>query len=133
MKINWRDCQEYLVHGGAQECALIGSQDNKILPGMASAAIPNAKGIMFFNRAVLPPGEHLELHEGDYEEIYYILSGGGTFSLNDVSFYVRDGDAVLVDPGVTHGIINTTEKDLKYLVMGSSFKKIGVGKDGVIR
>lgn len=57
--------------------------------------------------ATLPPGARTLLHRHHRtEEIYHILSGGGTMRLGDERFRVAAGDTVCIPPGTPHGIDN---------------------------
>ncbi len=57
-------------------------------------------------------GDHT--HTGEFE-IYYILSGKGTYNDNGVSISVEEGDTFYCDDGETHGIVNTGSEVLKLL------------------
>lgn len=49
------------------------------------------------------PGWVLEPHHHSYFQMLYILSGKGTFQMEDYSFPVRGGLLLLVKPGAVHG------------------------------
>jgi mannose-6-phosphate isomerase-like protein (cupin superfamily) len=69
----------------------------------------------------LPPGatEGSHIHGGDgaLEEIYYFLSGQGTMTVEGETVAVAPGDAVLVPPGVDHGLANTGSEPLRLVLL----------------
>ena len=117
--INWRDCDGYPVHGDAEERILVGPRDISKNLCPKPPGIARAEGIVFFNRAVLRKSGILEDHVGQYEEIYYIIRGKGLFSCDDESSACKDGDTIYVPAGVRHGMRNTGEMPIEYIVVGS--------------
>jgi glyoxylate utilization-related uncharacterized protein len=121
MKItNWRDCDSYPVHGDAIERAMIGNIDPKYNTCPKAPVLLCTKGISFFNYAELAPGKKLEKHVGIVEEIYYIISGEGEFSVNDETVDVKGGDAIYAAPGDEHGMTNNSDKSIVYLCLGTT-------------
>jgi mannose-6-phosphate isomerase-like protein (cupin superfamily) len=59
-------------------------------------------GLVFRKRA-LKPGSGIGYHEQKEDEIYYVLSGRGTMTIDGKSFEVGPGTAVLTRPGSSHG------------------------------
>ena len=59
----------------------------------------------------LPPGasegNHTHGDDSALEEIYYFLAGQGTMTIDGDVVAVAAGDAILVPPGVDHGLSNT--------------------------
>ena len=55
------------------------------------------------------------LHE-TMEETFYCISGNGQIKVEDTVFDVTSGDAVYVEPGETHQIINLTGTEMLKLV-----------------
>ncbi len=47
-------------------------------------------------------------------EFYYVLKGGGTITLDDEVRPVREGDLVMIPPGVRH----TSEGEMEVLIVG---------------
>jgi len=117
--INWRNCEAYPVHGEAIERALIGNRVDALNQGPKSPKLSAAKGFVFFNQAVLDPKKKLENHTGTFEEIYYVISGRGSFFLDGEEYPIRDGDAVYVPEGVEHGMMNEGSTPMEYLCAGS--------------
>jgi hypothetical protein len=118
--VNWRDCSSYPVHGEAIERAMIGNLDPKYNLCPEEPVLFCAKGISFFNYAELLPGKKLEKHVGTHEEIYYIINGEGEFSVNDEVVKIKDGDAIYATSGDEHGMINISDKPIKYLCIGTT-------------
>jgi mannose-6-phosphate isomerase-like protein (cupin superfamily) len=117
--VHWTRCEEYFVHGEARERSLLGPAD----PGRHVCPKPPGiyctEKIAFFNRAVLPPAGALEMHVGASEEIYYILDGRGLFHVGNESAPCRKGDAIHVPAGVAHGLTNSADEPIEYLVLGA--------------
>lgn len=65
----------------------------------------------------LPPGTSIgyHTHEND-EEVYVILEGLGTMTIDGEAHEVRAGDVILNKPYGSHGLENTSEDILKILV-----------------
>ena len=65
--------------------------------------------------ATVPPGEVTEPHRLKASEVYYIIAGTGTMTIDDESQPVRPGDAVYIPPGATQSIRATSQVDLVFL------------------
>jgi mannose-6-phosphate isomerase-like protein (cupin superfamily) len=69
----------------------------------------------------LPPGasegDHTHGDDNALEEIYYFLAGHGTMSIEGEEVTVAPGDAVLVPPGVDHGLANTGAEPLRLVLL----------------
>jgi mannose-6-phosphate isomerase-like protein (cupin superfamily) len=72
-------------------------------------------GLVFRKRA-LKPGSAIGYHEQTEDEIYYVLSGRGTMTIDGGSFEVTPGTAVLTRPGSSHGLKQTGTEDLVILI-----------------
>jgi mannose-6-phosphate isomerase-like protein (cupin superfamily) len=59
---------------------------------------------MAFRKRILRPGSSIGYHLQESDEIYYVLEGTGTMSMNGSTFPVKKGDAILTRPGSSHGI-----------------------------
>lgn len=53
----------------------------------------------------------------DWEELYYVLSGTGTITIDGTRHEIAPGDAVLVPSGVDHGLYATGSEPLKILLI----------------
>jgi quercetin dioxygenase-like cupin family protein len=65
----------------------------------------------------LPPGTSIGYHtHGNDEEVYVILEGLGTMTIDGEVHEVRAGDVILNKPYGSHGLENTSGSVLKILV-----------------
>jgi mannose-6-phosphate isomerase-like protein (cupin superfamily) len=78
------------------------------------AKTPNLK--LVFRKRALKPGSGIGYHEQKEDEIYYVLSGRGVMTIDDKSFDVTPGTAVLTRPGSSHGLKQTGPDDLVILI-----------------
>ena len=72
-------------------------------------------GLVFRKRA-LKPGSGIGLHEQKEDEIYYVLSGTGTMTLDGKTVHVTPGTAILTRPGSSHSLRQTGKEDLVILI-----------------
>jgi mannose-6-phosphate isomerase-like protein (cupin superfamily) len=72
-------------------------------------------GLVFRKRA-LKPGSGIGYHEQTEDEIYYVLSGRGTMTIDGKSFEVGPGTAVLTRPGSSHGLVQIGNENLVILI-----------------
>ncbi|MFC5284223.1 cupin domain-containing protein [Pedobacter alpinus] len=71
---------------------------------------------LVFRKRVLHPGSAIGYHLQKEDEIYYIVEGEGEMQMNGKSFTVKSGDAILTRPGSSHGLKNTSNKDLTIII-----------------
>ncbi len=75
-------------------------------------------GLCFLHDDRIPPGSTIAEHRhDDNEEIYLIVEGSGTLLLDGERIPVTDGDVSLVERGHTHGLENTSDRDLRLIVI----------------
>lgn len=86
--------------------------------------IPDNDGAFVMNaRIELEPGASVGYHtHSDNEEVYFIMSGEGTYCEDGESHKVKAGDVMLCREGHSHGIENTGTATL---VMGAAIAKRG--------
>lgn len=66
--------------------------------------------------ATCPPHSgHLCAHRHSQAELYYILEGSGTVTIDGVTHAVEKGSTVFIPGDAEHGVLNETEKELKWL------------------
>lgn len=70
-----------------------------------------------FRKRVLRKGAGIGLHLHHKDEVYYVLSGHGTFVLDGKAYPVGPGDAMLTRPGSTHALQQAGEGDLEILIV----------------
>jgi mannose-6-phosphate isomerase-like protein (cupin superfamily) len=71
---------------------------------------------LVFRKRVLHPGAAIGYHLQKEEEIYYIFSGTGKMMMNDKTFDVKTGDAILTFAGSSHGLKQTGTEDLVVII-----------------
>ena len=77
----------------------------------------DAPGTSFeFRKRVLHPGASIGFHQHDKDEVYYIISGTGIYTLDGRNHQVGPGSAMLTRPGSTHSIRQTGAEDLVLLI-----------------
>jgi mannose-6-phosphate isomerase-like protein (cupin superfamily) len=69
-----------------------------------------------FRKRALKPGSGIGYHEQKEDEIYYVLSGRGTMTIDGTSFEVGPGTAVLTRPGSSHGLKQIGDENLVILI-----------------
>ena len=72
-------------------------------------------GLVFRKRA-LKPGSGVGLHVQREDEIYYVLSGTGTMTLDGKTVNVTPGTAVLTRTGSSHSLRQTGSDDLVIMI-----------------
>jgi len=78
------------------------------------ATTPNLK--LVFRKRALKPGSGIGYHEQKEDEIYYVLSGRGMMTIDDKSFEIGPGAAVLTRPGSSHGLKQIGTEDLVIMI-----------------
>ena len=77
----------------------------------------SACGIQFMHDDLLVPGASIGEHpHHQEEEIYYIVSGRGHFIYDGQKVPAETGAVLVCSPGHSHGIINTSDAELRLLV-----------------
>jgi len=78
------------------------------------ATTPNLR--LVFRKRALKPGSAIGYHEKFEDEIYYVLSGRGQMTVDDKTFDVGPGTAVLTRTGSWHGLKQVGTDDLVILI-----------------
>lgn len=77
----------------------------------------------FALRVVMPPNTSMGLHEhGEDEEMYIILKGRGSMTIEDEEHTVSEGDMILNRPGGRHGLLNNGDSEIELLIIQASNK-----------
>ena len=71
---------------------------------------------LVFRKRALKPGSGIGLHEQKEDEIYYVLSGTGTMTLDGKTVNVTPGTAVLTRTGSSHSLKQTGSEDLVIMI-----------------
>lgn len=78
------------------------------------AKVPNLR--LIFRKRALHPGSGIGLHTQTEDEIYYVLSGRGTMTLDGKSVDITPGTAVLTRTGSSHSLKQVGNEDLVILI-----------------
>ena len=71
---------------------------------------------LVLRKRALKPGSGIGYHLQKEDEIYYVLSGRGVMTVDNKSFDVGPGTAVLTRPGSSHGLRQTGPEDLVIMI-----------------
>lgn len=71
---------------------------------------------MAFRKRILHPGSSIGYHRQDVDEVYYIISGTGEYTLNGQREQVGPGTAMLTRPGDSHGLRPSGQGELVLIV-----------------
>ena len=76
------------------------------------------KNLGMLGKATLPAGSSLgdHAHHGE-REIYWILSGRGTYHDDDQTYPVQAGDVTVCLSGHRHGLVNDSDEPLSWLAV----------------
>jgi quercetin dioxygenase-like cupin family protein len=98
---------------------------------MSSFSVHNVKGV---NKLLLADGldpDRLHIHITEIEagtrahpphthdgvEAFYVLEGEGLMEVDGETYPLRANEAVVLDPGVIHGLVNTGSGKMRYMVI----------------
>jgi mannose-6-phosphate isomerase-like protein (cupin superfamily) len=72
----------------------------------------------FFDRVVMPPKTSMGYHKhGNDEELYIILEGQGTMTIEEKETVVKKGDMIKNPPFGSHGLVNDSDTELDLLIL----------------
>jgi len=71
---------------------------------------------LVFRKRALHPGASIGVHAQEDDEIYYVISGAGEYTLDGKTTAVSAGTALLTRRGSTHGLRQTGKDDLVVLI-----------------
>lgn len=71
---------------------------------------------LVFRKRVLKPGSGIGSHKQTEDEIYYVISGRGTLTLDGKEFDVGPGTAMLTRVGSTHALKQVGDEDLVIVI-----------------
>ena len=75
---------------------------------------------MAFRKRILHKGSAIGYHRQNIDEVYYIISGTGDYTLNGETQSVGPGTAMLTRPGDSHGLRPTGDADLVLIIAYST-------------
>jgi len=76
--------------------------------------VPNMK--LVFRKRAFKPGSGVGLHTQKEDEIYYVISGRGTMTLDGKTVDITPGTAVLTRTGSSHSLKQAGTEDLVVLI-----------------
>lgn len=76
--------------------------------------VPNMK--LVFRKRAFKPGSGVGLHTQKEDEIYYVISGRGTMTLDGKTVDITPGTAVLTRTGSSHSLKQVGDDDLVVLI-----------------
>jgi quercetin dioxygenase-like cupin family protein len=75
--------------------------------------------IQMINWAFLPPGKSFRSHyHQDMQELFILMAPGAIARVDEKEIVLNRGDALMVDPGETHEMKNSTNTEIEYIVVG---------------
>lgn len=73
---------------------------------------------------ILPPGEQVPYHyHAMRESLIYIVSGEGIEKVEGEEFLVKAGDMLFIPANERHAIMNSNDKDIRYLEFYSPIER----------
>lgn len=77
-----------------------------------------SSNVDFMDRMLVPPGSSVGLHKhGNNEEMYIVLDGQATMTVEGRPVAVKKGDMILNPTFGEHGLVNDSEADIDLLVI----------------
>ena len=65
----------------------------------------------------IPPDTRQRMHSHDRQtEVFYILEGEATITINGVDYFAKTGDAFICSPGDVHNLWNKTNEAFRLVV-----------------
>jgi len=128
---NWISCPSKITHGYMIERVIFTKVDAQS-SGEEGTVMTH---IDSFSRAYLEslcastPTTH-----DDIQEVLYIVGGSGVFKAGDEERSVREGDGIIVPPGITHCLKNNLDEPLEFLILVESVREgVETGRKAVFR
>ena len=100
-------------------------------PGVLKRVLATAQDVirgqvMMVNWSFLPVAKSFEPHyHEDMQEVFIVLNGHVTMTVNGESHDLRRGDSILIDPREVHQMENICQEDVEYVVFGVSTEEGG--------
>jgi mannose-6-phosphate isomerase-like protein (cupin superfamily) len=87
---------------------------------VAVSRVLSTSAINWIDLVRIPPGHGIgrHTHGADDEEIYIIVDGTGTMTVEERDFPVGPGDVAYNPAGGTHGLLNDGSRELRLVVVG---------------
>ncbi len=73
---------------------------------------PNLK---FVDDDIVPPGSAIKSHVDSWDEVYYVITGKGTMTIDGETHDACEGDVFHIPPNSPHSLKNTSTRDLRFI------------------
>ena len=114
---HWQQCPSSLTHGNIIQRVIFTKKGSENPD--PDGAILNC--IDSFSRAYLEPGISSVPHINEgIQEMFFVANGAGTFSCGRQKQGIREGDGILIPPGVEHTLHNEGDEPLELLILVES-------------
>lgn len=74
--------------------------------------------LLYISKAQFTKEWHSTFHSHPYSELFYCVSGTGTFRIKDKTIKIQKNDLILVNPNVEHTECSILSDPLEYIVLG---------------
>ena len=121
-----------MIFVNAQELEFVSaSHENPDSPGVFKKVLATHQQlqrgqVQMVNWAKLPPSSSFQPHyHEDMQEVFVILDGTVTMTVEGEMVTLQGGDAILVEPREVHQMTNVTNQEVNYVVFGISSEQNG--------
>jgi quercetin dioxygenase-like cupin family protein len=74
----------------------------------------------------IPPNTRQRIHSHDQQtEVFYILEGEATMTINGFDYLTKPGDAFICSPGDVHNVWNKIDNDFRLVVFKINLPEVG--------
>jgi mannose-6-phosphate isomerase-like protein (cupin superfamily) len=119
---NWRDVYPTIAHKVGIDWRLLsmaGPKTSGDIEAEVEEKFQCLQTITYVSLAQLQPGLIYEAHQHlDHEEVYYIIKGTGSITIDDEVSRFRDGDIIYIPTKAMHSIKNDGEEMVEFLAFG---------------
>lgn len=78
----------------------------------------------YVDHLIIPPGASEGMHRHPHlGEVYYVMNGAGQVKVGSETASIRKSDAVPVQPGEAHSLINNGTQELELMIIGVATEK----------
>lgn len=84
----------------------------------APSPLQHSLELLYFSSAKYEHDWHSTLHAHQCVEMFYVVKGTGSFRVEDILFPIQKDDIIIVNSGVEHTELSSTQSPLEYIVLG---------------
>lgn len=78
-----------------------------------------APNLVYFSRAYFAPGQIAGSHShSDMSEVFFVESGAGVIRINDITYDLKPGTCIVVEPNERHEVVNNSSEELVLTYFG---------------